>query len=124
MPADAAGITGPIGLGYRVPALVVSPFSRGGWVCSDTFDHTSLIRILEGRFGVREPDISAWRRRTVGDLTSALRLGHPHLSFPPLPDPGPLYEKELEEVATLPSPTVPVVQSMPHQERGHRPHAP
>ncbi|WP_255950128.1 alkaline phosphatase family protein [Streptomyces odontomachi] len=124
LPADAAGIAGPTGLGYRVPALVISPFSRGGWVCSDTFDHTSLIRILERRFGVREPNISAWRRRTVGDLTSALRLGHPNPSFPRLPDPGPLYEKELEEVATLPSPTVPTVQSMPHQERGHRPHTP
>ena len=51
-PPTAKGITGPIGLGFRVPMLVVSPFSRGGYVCSDTFDHTSQLRFLETRFGV------------------------------------------------------------------------
>src|ERR1019366_7896022 len=33
-------ITGPIGLGFRVPKLIISPFSRGGYVPSDLFDHT------------------------------------------------------------------------------------
>jgi phospholipase C len=60
-----------IGLGIRVPLLVVSPWSRGGWVCSEVFDHTSVIRFLEKRFGVHEPNISAWRRAVCGDLTSA-----------------------------------------------------
>jgi phospholipase C len=31
---------GLIGLGFRVAMLVISPFSRGGFVCSDRFDHT------------------------------------------------------------------------------------
>ena len=35
LPADAKGIAGPVGLGFRVPMLVVSPFSRGGYICSD-----------------------------------------------------------------------------------------
>ena len=72
LPADAHGIRGPVGLGFRVPMLVISPFSRGGHVASQVFDHTSQLRFLEERFGVRAPNISAWRRRTVGDLTSAL----------------------------------------------------
>jgi len=59
------------GLGPRVPMLVVSPWSRGGWVNSQVFDHTSVIRFLEARFGVAEPNISAWRRAVAGDLTSA-----------------------------------------------------
>src|SRR5665213_319689 len=42
----------PIGLGFRVPCLIVSPFSRGGFVCGDTFDHTSTLRFIETRFGV------------------------------------------------------------------------
>jgi phospholipase C len=62
----------PIGLGFRVPTLVVSPWSRGGWINSETFDHTSMLRFLEARFDVRAPNISAWRRETVGDLTSTL----------------------------------------------------
>ncbi|GIH15102.1 alkaline phosphatase family protein [Rugosimonospora africana] len=124
LPSGAAGIAGPIGLGYRVPTLVVSPWSSGGWVCSDVFDHTSMLRLLERRFRVAEPNISAWRRRTVGDLTSALRLGHHNPHFPSLPDPAPVYEREVQEVATLPSPTVPTVQTVPHQERGHRRHTP
>jgi phospholipase C len=65
----------PIGLGFRVPVTIVSPWTAGGRVCSDLFDHTSLIRLIETRFGVREPNISAWRRRTCGDLTSAFRFG-------------------------------------------------
>ena len=69
LPALAFGIDGPVGLGFRVPMLVVSPFSRGGYVCSDTFDHTSQMRFLETRFGVKAPNISAWRRSVTGDLT-------------------------------------------------------
>ena len=37
----------PTGLGARVPLLVVSPWSVGGYVCSEVFDHTSVIRFLE-----------------------------------------------------------------------------
>ncbi|MFM0137431.1 phosphocholine-specific phospholipase C [Caballeronia grimmiae] len=61
----------PIGLGPRVPMIVVSPWTKGGWVCSQVFDHTSVLQFLEARFGVAEPNISAWRRAVCGDLTSA-----------------------------------------------------
>ena len=60
----------PIGLGHRVPMLAISPWSKGGWVSSQVFDHTSVIRFLEARFGVAEPNISQWRRAVCGDLTS------------------------------------------------------
>jgi phospholipase C len=72
----------PVGLGFRVPTIVVSPWTTGGYVCSDTFDHTSLIRLLERRFGVVEPNISAWRRHTVGDLTSAFRFAQGIRPYP------------------------------------------
>jgi phospholipase C len=75
----------PIGPGFRVPAVVVSPWSAGGRVCSDVLDHTSLIRIIERRFGVREPNISAFRRRTCGDFTSALRFSGPPATYPRSP---------------------------------------
>src|SRR6202051_3793404 len=55
-------ITGPIGLGFRVPMLIISPFSRGGFVSSALFDHTSVLRFLETRFGAEVPNLSAWRR--------------------------------------------------------------
>ena len=51
--------------------LVASPFSRGGHVCSQVFDHTSVIRFMEALTGVIEPNISGWRRRVCGDLMSA-----------------------------------------------------
>ncbi len=77
---------GPIGLGFRVPMLVVSPFSTGGWVCSDVFDHTSQLQFLAERFGVVVPNISAWRKKTVGDLTSTLpTLAAPVTALPTLP---------------------------------------
>jgi phospholipase C len=85
LPSAASGVTGPIGLGFRVPCLVISPFSRGGWYCSDTFDHTSLLRFIETRFGVEVPNLTTWRRKTTGDLTSALPLISPNTSVPNLP---------------------------------------
>jgi len=75
----------PIGPGFRVPAIVVSPWSAGGRVCSDVLDHTSLIRVIEKRFGVREPNISDFRRRTCGDLTTALRFSGPPAAYPRSP---------------------------------------
>jgi phospholipase C len=68
----------PYGMGPRVPMFVISPWSRGGWVNSQVFDHTSVIRFLELRFGVREPNISVWRRAVAGDLTSAFNFSSPN----------------------------------------------
>jgi phospholipase C len=85
LPGLAGGVAGPIGLGPRVPLLIISPFSRGGFVSSDVFDHTSLLRFLETRFGAEVPNLSAWRRVTCGDMTSALNFAAPDVSVPRLP---------------------------------------
>ncbi|HET9422182.1 MAG TPA: alkaline phosphatase family protein [Nocardioides sp.] len=76
----------PIGPGFRVPTIVISPWSVGGFACSEPFDHSSLVRLLEARFGVREPNISAWRRRSVGDLTSAFRFARGRRHYPADPN--------------------------------------
>ena len=74
---DARG--GPIGLGYRVPLVVASPWSRGGYVNSQVFDHTSIIMMIERLVGhrtgknIRETNISGWRRAICGDLSSMFR---------------------------------------------------
>ncbi|MFC4033382.1 alkaline phosphatase family protein [Streptomyces polygonati] len=72
----------PLGFGPRVPMLLVSPWSRGGYVASEVFDHTSTIRFPEiwsAHLGkpFRSPNISDWRRSIAGDLTSALDFAHP-----------------------------------------------
>ncbi len=82
---SSGGINGPIGLGFRVPLLIASPFSRGGFVSSDVFDHTSLLRFLETRFGAPVPNLTAWRRGVTGDLTSAFNFAAPDSSLPSLP---------------------------------------
>ncbi|KJF93759.1 phosphocholine-specific phospholipase C [Photobacterium angustum] len=58
------------GLGPRVPCYVISPWSIGGNINSQVFDHTSVLRFLEKVTGVEEPNISTWRREICGDLTS------------------------------------------------------
>src|SRR3954451_13563467 len=127
LPDVAQGIAGPIGLGFRVPLLVLSPFSRGGFVSSDVFDHTSLLRFIEARFGAEVPNLSAWRRSAVGDLTSAFDFAAPGATVPPLPatsltDPAVLASTCPSEPATLggaPLPPYPVPpNSMPSQEPG------
>ncbi len=74
---DAVYLDRPYGLGMRVPLYVVSPWSKGGYVASEVFDHTSILRFLEARFGVHEPNISAWRRAVCGDLTSCFDFSAP-----------------------------------------------
>jgi phospholipase C len=88
LPPDAGGVAGPIGLGFRVPMLVVSPFSRGGFVCSEVFDHTSTLRFLEARFGAEVPNLTEWRRSVTGDLTGAFNFVAPDASVPKLPQPS------------------------------------
>jgi phospholipase C len=115
----------PYGMGPRVPMFVISPWSRGGWVNSQVFDHTSVIRFLEERFGVKEPNISAWRRAVAGDLTSAFNFRNPNdETLPQLPplsrtssDCSRARQEELEQV---PVPGE-ADQQMPVQSRGVRP---
>src|SRR5439155_5398391 len=83
-PAEFVGNL-PIGLGVRVPTILISPWSRGGYVCSQVFDHSSIIRFLEKWTGVLEPNISPWRRLICGDLTSAFDFKNPNTNFPSLP---------------------------------------
>ena len=76
---QAEARTGPVGLGFRVPMIIASPWSRGGWVNSQLFDHSSTNRFLEtflnAKFGtsLKETNLSPWRRSISGDLTSAFR---------------------------------------------------
>jgi phospholipase C len=86
LPSAAEGVAGPIGLGFRTPCLVVSPFSAGGYLYSGTLDHTSTLRLIETRFGVTVPNLSAWRRSATGDFTGALALANaPVTTVPTLP---------------------------------------
>src|ERR1700735_3180319 len=61
----------PIGGGFRVPCIIVSPWTQGGWIAGENFDHTSVLQFLEKLTGVTIPNITPWRRSTFGDLTSA-----------------------------------------------------
>jgi phospholipase C len=114
----------PVGLGSRVPMWVCSPWSRGGWVNSQVFDHTSVLRFLEHVTGVREPNISDWRRTVCGDLTTCFDFAHPDYSVPGLPDTDELKARATAENGTLPAVKVPADghQVMPAQETGDRPH--
>ncbi|HZX39859.1 MAG TPA: phospholipase domain-containing protein, partial [Streptomyces sp.] len=108
----------PTGLGIRVPLLVVSPWSVGGYVCSEVFDHTSVVRLLEKWTGIEEPNITRWRRAVTGDLTSAFdfRRGRP--------------QPDVEQPGAIPPftgrwrPVPPLQQHMPVQEEGTRPARP
>ncbi len=75
--ADARTHRRPYGLGPRVPMYVVSPWTKGGWVNSQVADHSSVLRFIEARFGVREPLISPWRRAVSGDLQSCFDFANP-----------------------------------------------
>ena len=113
----------PFGLGPRVPALIVSPWSRGGWVNSQVFDHTSVIRFLEARFGVMEPNITPWRRAVAGDLTSAFDFNTPDDRPVMVPGVSGLVER-MKASSQLADPAAPASQALPKQESGQRPARP
>ncbi|NUS74630.1 MAG: phospholipase C, phosphocholine-specific [Streptomyces sp.] len=120
---DSAHVAGPYGLGQRVPMLVVSPWSKGGYVCSETLDHTSIIRFMERRFGVHEPNISPWRRAVCGDLTAAFDFSRTDVRPVTLPDTAG-YEPPDRERHPDYVPTPPAHPALPKQERGLRPARP
>jgi phospholipase C len=117
---DKKYVTGPYGLGVRVPMLVISPWSRGGWVNSQVFDHTSLIRFVERRFGVHEPNITPWRRAVTGDLTSAFDFKESSAATIQLPSTVTYRPPDGERHPDY-KPAPPAEQRMPAQEPGTRP---
>jgi phospholipase C len=111
----------PIGTGFRVPCIIISPWTAGGWVCSQPFDHTSILQFLERFTGVREPNITAWRRKSFGDLTSAFRFDRPAKTPPVLPDTSSMLHLAHYAAANLPLPAIPgAEQQIPVQEQGVR----
>jgi len=140
------GRTGSIGLGFRVPMIVASPWSRGGAVCSEVFDHTSVLQFLEkftshksGR-EIKEENISAWRRTVCGDLTSVFKPYNGEA----IPTPEPVkkndhielitnakYKVEIPSFKALSTAEIDLINTNPHtspfmpqQEKGIRPSRP
>ena len=124
-PGNSNNPSGPYGLGTRVPMIVISPWSKGGWVNSQVFDHTSLIRFIEARFAkdhpeLIEPNITPWRRAVTGDLTSTFDFARPNAWRPRLPDTAAYQPQDLVRHPNY-VPVPPVDQKMPAQESGVRP---
>ncbi len=114
-----SGIDAPIGLGFRVPCIIVSPWTVGGFVCHDTFDHTTVTRFIERVTGVANPNITAWRNQ-FGDFSSA--LGVVPGRFPRLPDTKAQLELAEQEIVQFQLPPYPGVnQTPPVQPPGYKP---
>jgi phospholipase C len=117
--------SGPIGLNCRVPFLAVSPWSKGGYVNSQVFDHTSVIQFIEKRFGVSEPNISPWRRAVCGDLTSMFDFSKPNHASSGLPSTSSFLPSVNElaggNVNTFQPTLDTVILGVPVQEPGVRP---
>ena len=128
-PGDADHPTGPYGFGIRVPMIIVSPWTRGGWVNSQLFDHTSMIRFLDARFAqgatdLIESNITSWRRAVAGDLTSGFNFRTPNTGWKvSLPDTDDLKPVDLVRHPDQ-VPVPPADPKLPRQERGVRPARP
>jgi phospholipase C len=109
------------GTGGRIPLTMVSPWTRGGWVVSEVFDHTSTIKLIEqwtksmGKPAICE-NISDWRRSVSGDMLAAIDFTQFDTSFPTLPTRNALHAVVVND-ATLPPVPQPAVgaQVMPEQ---------
>ena len=116
---------GPYGIGLRVPMVVISPWSKGGYVSSEVFDHTSIIRFIEARYAAQNPvliesNITPWRRAVSGDLTSAFDFRRPNSKVVALLNTSAYVPPNQNRYPDL-VPMVPTNQTMPVQETGTRP---
>ncbi|GAA4157790.1 phospholipase C, phosphocholine-specific [Gryllotalpicola daejeonensis] len=126
IPEDGTPGEGAVGLnpgfGGRVPLVMISPWTRGGYVCSEVFDHTSTIMLLEqwttalGKPAICK-HISNWRRSVSGDMLSAIDFSRFDNSFPELPSAESVLAIAAKD-ATLPPVPQPAVgeQVMPVQK--------
>src|SRR5262249_16960913 len=73
--------------GFRVPAVIVSPYARPDYVCSEVLDHTSVLRLVEEKWNL--PALTA-RDAAAGTPLAALDFtGDPAFLKPPsLPEPS------------------------------------
>ena len=119
-----SGLVRPYGMGPRVPMYVVSPWSKGGWVSSQVFDHSSVGQFLEKRFGITVPAISPWNRAVAGDLTSAFDFASPDdATVPKLPETKHAINIEALQIA-MPPAAPPAEPTAFPQEQGTRPSRP
>ncbi len=114
----------PIGPGTRVPMLICSPWTRGGYVDSNVYDHTSMLRFLAAWTGVKAVNVTPWRESVTGDLTAAFDFRHPDFSIPAnIPTLDQTWAlTQLSGGST--APPAEGNQAMPGQEPGTRPHRP
>jgi phospholipase C len=114
----------PTGPGTRVPMLICSPWTRGGYVDSNVYDHTSMLRFLAAWTGVKPANVTPWRASVTGDLTTAFDFRHPDFSVPRnIPTLDQTWAlTQLTGGST--EPPAEGAQKMPKQEPGTRPHRP
>ena len=110
---------------FACPASWSRPGPWAVGCAASPFDHTSVLQFLEKFTGVREPNITDWRRRTFGDLVPAFRFKDPGATPPVLPDTLGTLNLAKYASANLPKPVLPGAdQEMPVQEKGQRRHLP
>jgi phospholipase C len=87
---DTDLVNGKALLGFRVPTIVASPFSRGEpddpKVKGMVFDHTSILKLIEWRFGLA-PLTARDASHDVQNLARALNFHTVNAAVPDLPHP-------------------------------------
>jgi phospholipase C len=104
--------------------LICSPWTRGGYVDSNVYDHTSMLQFLAAWAGVKPANVTPWRASVTGDLTSAFDFEHPDFS---IPGNIPTLDQTWALTQLTGGSTTPPAegaQKMPAQEPGTRPHRP
>jgi phospholipase C len=73
--------------GFRVPAVIVSPYARPDYVCTEVLDHTSVLKLVEEKWNL--PALTARDAAAISPLDALDLTGPPAFLKPPsLPEPG------------------------------------
>jgi phospholipase C len=88
---DTDIIGGKTLLGFRLPVVIASPFSRGDpqnpRISSLVFDHTSVLKLIEWRWGLA-PLTPRDASGDINNLAYALNFNQPQTAVPSLPKPN------------------------------------
>ena len=80
-------------LGFRVPAVVVSPWAKKHFVSHVVHDHTSILRTIESRFGL--PALTK-RDRAAKPMWEFFNFSKASFSKPPAVPPSPINQKQMQ----------------------------
>ncbi|HEX3370661.1 MAG TPA: alkaline phosphatase family protein, partial [Candidatus Cybelea sp.] len=72
------------GLGIRVPLIIISPYAKKGWVSHVHYEHGSILKFIEDRFGLAKLTMNGSDARATSPALNCFDFSKPPRKFVPI----------------------------------------